>query len=95
MNIKAFSIRAWCPLNHTKQGCFKSAALLLKVCFPAEGIRKLILKNKDKYVHEISLICKASIKRHQTVDIYLIKCETVIVNGTNFKIYQIIWNLLL
>lgn len=38
---------------------------------------------------------KFSIKKHQTVDIHLIKAETVIFNGINFKIYQIIWNLLL
>lgn len=38
---------------------------------------------------------KFPIKKQQTVDIHLIKDETVIFNGINFKIYQIIWNLLL
>lgn len=35
-------------------------ALLLKACFLGEGIGELILKNKDKYVYEIALICKVS-----------------------------------
>lgn len=38
---------------------------------------------------------KVSIKKWQTVYTHLIKDETVIFNGINFKIYQIIWNLLL
>lgn len=36
---------------------------------------------------------KFSIKKQQTVDIHLIKAETVIFNGINFKINQIFWNL--
>lgn len=35
------------------------------------------------------------IKKQQTVDIHLIKDKTVIFKGINFKIYQVIWNLLL
>lgn len=38
---------------------------------------------------------KFPIKKWQTVYTHLIKDETVIFNGINFKIYQIIWNLLL
>lgn len=38
---------------------------------------------------------KFSIKKRQTVDIHLIKAETVIFNGINYKINQIFWNLLL
>lgn len=34
---------------------------------------------------------KFPIKKQQTVDIHLIKDETVIFNGINFKIHQIIW----
>lgn len=35
------------------------------------------------------------IKKQQTVDIYLIKDKTVIFNGTNFKMYQVMWGPLL
>lgn len=38
---------------------------------------------------------KFPIKKQRTVDTHLIKDETVIFNGINFKIHQITWNLLL